>query len=306
MRFQKLVITMRPVRPADTMKPVFFTLASARSGTLYLRDLFRNNVPECASRHEPFFDCGNPTLFGPAIYDAFAGRVDRIRARLAKKLAYIERLQANLYLESSHAFLKSIYIAALEFFPDLQLIHLVRDPLCVAQSEAYRQEWRRRVRAPFHFYKGDDHRRHFCWALTGNEEIFGHFHNRRLSLFQWYLIQWVEVENRAMNFLDTHRLHDRCFTLHSCRDLNDASKIREMFDFFDLRTVSSRIILGGRRNKSIGHRTRITAEDERQCEEILELMPVRYLEIFAREPYCEFDWTARFRRGLAANALQPV
>lgn len=288
------------------MKPVYFTLASARSGTLYLRDLFRNNVPDCASRHEPFFDCGNPTLFGPAIYDAFAGRMDRIRARLAKKLAYVERLGASLYLESSHAFLKSVYVAALEFFPGLRLIHLVRDPLCVAQSEAYRQDWRRRVHAPFHFYKGDDRRRHFCWALTGNEEIFGYFRNLRLSLFQWYLIQWVEIENRAMKFLDAHRLHDRCFTLHSCRDLNDGSKIREMFDFFDVRTVSSRIILGGRRNKSIGHRTRVTGEDERQCEEILELMPGRFLEIFAREPYRDLDWSERFRRAPVGNVLQHV
>ena len=149
------------------MKRIFFTLASARSGTLYLRDLFRNNVTDCACRHEPFFDWGNPTLFGPAIYDAFAGRVDRIRARLRKKRAYIERLSQSIYLESSHAFLKSAYLAALEFFPDLRLIHIVRDPLRVAHSETYRHEWRKRVHAPFHFYTGDDGGRHFCWALTG-------------------------------------------------------------------------------------------------------------------------------------------
>lgn len=101
-------------------------------------------------------------------------------------------------------------------------------------------------------------------------------------------------------------LHDLCFTRHSCRDLNDASKIREMFDFFDLRTVSSRVLLGGRRNKSIGHRTRVTAEDEGQCEGILALVPVRYLDIFAREPYCDSDWSARFRRAAAGDALQPA
>lgn len=286
------------------MKEIFFTLASARSGTLYLRDLFRNNVSDCASRHEPFFDWGNPTLFGPAIYDAFAGRLDRIRARLAKKRAYINRLPESVYLESSHAFLKSAYAAALEFFPGMCLIHLLRDPLYVAKSEAYRQEWRRRVHAPFHFYKGDDGCRHFCWALTGNEEIFQHFCDRRLSLFQWYLIQWIEIENRAMEFLDAHELHGRCFTLHSCRDLNDASKIKAMFEHFELPLIHSRVILGGRRNKSIGYRTVITPEDEHECDEILAQMPARYLEIFSREPYCEFDWSARFRLAGAEKSLQ--
>jgi hypothetical protein len=287
------------------MKRIFFTLASARSGTLFLRDLFRNNVLDCASRHEPFFDWGNPTLFGPAIYDAFAGRMDRIRTRLAKKRAYIERLPKSIYLESSHAFLKSAYVAALEFFPDLRLIHLVRDPLRVAHSETYRQQWRERVHAPFHFYTGDDGRRHFCWALTGNEEIFQHFDGMQLSLFQWYLIQWIEIENRAMKFLDQHQLHDRCFTLHSSADLNNESKIQAMFDFFELPTVTpGRVFMGGRRNKSIGHRALVTLENERECDEVLERMPTRYLEIFTFEPYRNFSWSSRFCPHAIAGRLQ--
>jgi hypothetical protein len=284
-------------------KRIFFTLTSARSGTRYLCDLFRNNVPDCACRHEPFFDCGNPTLFGPAIYDAHAERLDRIRARLAKKAAYIARRRESVYLESSHAFLKSIYVAALEFFPDLRLIHLVRDPLFVAKSEAWRQRWRERVHAPFHFYIGDDHRRHFCWALTGNEEIFRHFENQRLSLFQWYLLQWIEIENRAMHFLDEHDLRGRCFTLLCSRDLNDAGRLRKMFDFFELPLARERILLGGRRNRSIGHRTSVTAEDEAQCDEILNQLPDHYLEIFRQEPYRGFAWRARFANAPASIRL---
>lgn len=287
------------------MKRTFFTLTSARSGTLCLRDLFRNNVPDCACRHEPFYDWGNPTLFGPAIYDAYAGRLDRVRARLAKKRGYVERLRQSVYLESSHAFLKSLYVAALEFFPDLRLIHLVRDPLYVAKSEAWREEWRERIHAPFHFYVGDDHRLHFCWALTGNERIFQHFDRQRLSLFQWYLIQWIEIENRAMRFLEDNQLRDRCFTLH-CSDLNNASRIREMFEFFELPTAHERIIPGGSHNRIIGHRTVVTAEDERQCEEILNRMPDHYLEIFRREPYTGFQWSKSLANHKQTNKLQPV
>lgn len=287
------------------MKPVFFTLTSARSGTLCLRDLFRNNAAGCACRHEPFFDSGNPTLFGPAIYDAYAGRLDRIRARLAKKQNYIERLREPIYLESSHAFLKATHVAALEFFPELRLIHLVRDPLYVAKSEAWRQEWRRRIRAPFHFYLGDDNRRHFCWALTGNEEIFRHFDSVRLSLFQWYLIQWIEIENRAMRFLDEHDLRDRCFTLH-CSDLNDLNKVQEMFDFFALPVAHKHIVPGGSHNRIIGHRTVVTPEDERQRDEITRQLPEHYLEIFRQEPYSQFPWINGLLDNKQTNTLRPA
>lgn len=286
------------------MKRIFFTLASARSGTLYVRGVFENNVRNCDCRHEPFFDWGNPTLFGPAIYDAYAGRVDRIRERLLKKKRYIEKLGGDVYLESSHAFLKSSYVAALDVFPDLELIHVIRDPMRVARSEAYREEWRRRVHAPFHFYKDDDGRRHFCWALTGNEEIFQAFENQKLTLFQWYVIQWIEIENRAMKFLDQHNLHNRCFVLHSPRDLNDANKMRALFQFFDLPMKSERVVLAGRRNQSLGYKPELQSREEEQFDQVVRGMPDRYLGIFSREPYTNFGWSTPLRRSERRPSLQ--
>lgn len=288
------------------MKKVIFTLTEARSGTLYLRNLFRLNACDCACRHETFFDFGNPTMFGRAIYDAYAGRIEKIRARLKKKRRYIEKLSGSVYLESSHAFLKSAYVAALEFFPELQLIHLVRNPIKVAASEAYREFWRRRVHAPFHFYKGDDGKRHFAWALTGNEKFFQPFAAEKLSLFQWYLIQWIEIENRAMNFLDENQLRDRCFTLDSPRDLNDAEKIRQLFEFLGVKTKQPEIIFGGRKNKSIGYSTALAAQHEKEFQFILERTPENFLKIFQREPYSGFDWSRRFVNGAGTNiALFP-
>jgi hypothetical protein len=234
-------------------------------------------------------------MFGPAIYDAFAGRLDRVRARLARKRDYILRLRASAYLESSHAFLKSAYVAALEFFPDLRLIHLVRNPLLVAKSEAVREDRRRRARAPFHYYKGDDGRRHFCWSLTTNEEIYHNFDRARMSLFQKYLIQWIEIENRAMSFLQRHQLGERCFTLDSPRDLNDVATIARLFDFLGLQPRRPEISMGGRRNASLGYSTVVGAQDEREFESVLTALPERCLEIFHSEPYIHFDWSARFR-----------
>lgn len=276
------------------MKKTIFTLTAARSGTLFLRNIFRLNARDCDCRHETFFDFGNPTMFGPAIYDAYAGRIDKIRARLETKRRYIEKLPGKIYLESSHAFLKSAYIAALEIFPDLQLIHLIRDPLKVCASEAYRELWRRRIHAPFHFYRGDDGQRHFAWALTGNEEIFQNFASEKLSLFQWYLLQWIEIENRAMNFLDENHLRERCFTLNCPRDLNSPKKVRELFDFFGIATKQPGIIFGGRKNKSIGYSAEMAAQHEKEFQAIIQQLPKRYLEIFRREPYSQCDWIRRF------------
>jgi hypothetical protein len=281
------------------MKKVIFTLAEARSGTLYLRNLFRLNACDCASRHETFFDLGNPPMFGRVIYDAYAGRFGKVRARLEKKRAYIQNLAQAVYLESSHAFLKSAHVSALDFFPDLHLIHLIRNPFKVAASQAYRELWRRRFHAPFHYYKGDDGKRHFAWALTGNEEIFQSFAGVELTLFQWYLLQGIEIENRAMKFLDDHRLHDRCFTLNSPRDLNDAAKTREMFDFLGVKTKRPQITFGGRKNKSWGYSMTAAARTEREFQFVLERLPARWLEIFIHQPYRDLEWASLFKRQAA-------
>src|ERR1051326_2808228 len=276
------------------MKLTIFTLTSARSGTVFLRHLFQNNVRNCVCRHEPFFDWGNPTMFGSAIYDAQAGRLGRLRNLLLKKRRYIERLPGEVYLESSHAFLKSSYRVALEIFPELRLIHLIRDPLKVARSEAYRETWRQRVHAPFHYYRGDDRRRHFVWALTGNEEIFQPFQGLPLTLFQWYLLEWIEIENRAMRFLDDHQLHSRCWTLHVPADLSNPDRLKTMFRFFGLATFRTHLTLNGRKNRSLGYSKQITDEDETQCAEVLRQLPQGYLDIFTREPYSECAWSRRF------------
>lgn len=284
------------------MKTVIFTLTSARSGTLYLRSLFSNNVLDCVCRHEPFFDWGNPTLFGPAIYDAYAGRLDRIRALLAQKREYISRLRSSVYLESSHAFLKSAYVAAMEFFPEMRLIHLVRNPLKVAKSEAYRQIWRQRLHVPFHFYRGDDGRRHFAWALTGNEEIFQHFDPARLSVFQWCFIQWIEIENRAMHFLEQHGLQERCVTLHTPGDLNDPAKVQALFQISGLTLAHPELRLRGRKNKSLGGTTVITPQDEEEADAVVRKLPAQHLEIFQRAPYVDFGWNGLWQRGRSVSA----
>jgi hypothetical protein len=122
-------------------------------------------------------------------------------------------------------------------------------------------------------------------------------------LFQWYLLQWIEIENRAMQFVDKHNLHDRCFVLHSPRDLNDANKIREMFEFFGLPLKSDRVLLAGRKNQSFGYKSLESAEEHEQFAEVISRIPEHYLEIFRREPYCNFGWSNRLRRSEPQSSL---
>ena len=207
------------------MTMVIFALTSGRSGTHYLKDLLANNVADCTARHEPYLDWGNPTLFGRAIDDAEEGHLDRIRALLTRKKQYLERLPTRVYIEASHAFLKSAYVAAMEFFPEMKLIHLIRDPLAVAKSEANREHFAHTLHFPFRYYRANDGKRYFRWSLTGKEAIFQCLGEQQLSRFQRYLIQWIEIEHRAMRFLDQHHKHESCFTLHSPEDLNNPERL---------------------------------------------------------------------------------
>jgi hypothetical protein len=264
-----------------------FTLASGRSGTHYLSELVRRNARDCAVRHETY-GC-NPSMFGRPIYDRAVGRQTRTRALLERKRWIIERSRARAYVETSHAFLKSWSHLACEFFPRLKLVHLVRDPLEVAKSEAYREALLKRLRIPFCHYRAADGHRYFLWSLTGLEPIFKDFDVSGLTRLQWYLIQWIEIENRAMQLLDDFGKGAGCFTLHSPHDLNNIDRVSAMLDFLELPRRHSQVVLAGRRNKN-WRATAVTDDDRRLAEHVWRNIPSHYLAIFRREPFRSFPW----------------
>lgn len=259
-----------------------FTLASGRSGTHYLYQLIRRNAGNCIARHETYGF--NPSMFGRPIYDHVVGEKQRTRRLLGRKRRIIERFRAAAYIETSHAFLKSWHDLAPEFFPRMKLVRLIRDPLKVAKSEAYREALIKRLRVPFCHYGGGDGRRYFLWSLTGQEPIFRHLDGMRLTPLQWYLVQWIEIENRAMQFLNRFAKHADCFTVQSPADLNDPAKMREMFDFLGLTPRHDRLGLAGRQNKN-WRPTIIHDEDRQQFAALLGRLPASYLDIFRGEPY---------------------
>src|SRR5262245_44437259 len=266
----------------DMHRTTIFTLASGRSGTHFLYELIRHNARDCVARHETYG--WNPSMFGRPIYDHAIGQQEPIRKLLARKRGIVERSGANTYVETSHAFLKSWFDLAPEFFPWLKLVHLIRDPPRVAKSEADREGVIKWLHVPFCHYLGGDGRPYFLWSLTGLEPIFQHFSATRLTRYQWYVVQWIEIENRAMRFLDKSGKHADCIALHSPADLNEPERVQNLFDFLGLKLRHPRLLIAGRKNKN-WRRTTITDNDRREFADVLTLIPSCYLEIFRREPY---------------------
>lgn len=269
-----------------------FTLSSGRSGTASLSELLRQNAENCAVVHEPYIVGGNFSMFGLPIYDHQARNTDPIRKLLKRKSAAIQRFHQPIYIETSHSFLKSYWDIAHEFFPKMKVFHLVRHPLEVARSEANREAIINRWHLPFCTYRGRDRKRYARWALTGHEPIFKNFNLDELTLFQKYIIQWIEIENRAMEFLNRFDMHGNCLTLHSPHDLNDPQTIPKILNFLKLDTAREEAVLPGVQNRTPGTPTIVGDAERKQFNEVLEKIDDRYLEIFKHAPYSNYPWVS--------------
>jgi len=271
--------------------PTIFCLASGRSGTHFLYEILRRNTRGAVCRHEPYL--WNPSMFGRPIYDRAVGDHATVRRVALKKRGVIEKfLRTAAYAETSHAFLKSWCDVAIEFWPQMKLVHLVRNPLAVAKSEATREQIIQRWRMPFRNYRGGDGQPYFRWALTGLEEIFRHV-PKGLTRYQHYLLQWIEIENRAMRFLQQHNKTADCFTIHSPVELNSPEHVQSLVEFLDLPRKSREVILQGSHNRTPGVKTHIDPHDENALTEVIQWLPPDYLRIFQQPPYNAWEWSRK-------------
>ena len=244
---------------------VLFTLASGRSGTSYLADFFAQNITQCYSTHEPYFTFGNPTLFGKPIAWNTLHNDRALLPVLERKCRFIASRREPFYFESNHAFLKAFNRHAGALLHNPGFIHLVRNPLLVAKSELVREQMIRKVHLPFADYTSDTGERLFRWALTGQEDLFQHFPptlSRPVSRFQFYVLQWLEIEHRAMQLIRDNHWQDRVFFIDVDVALKQEAVLKNMVDFFGLPHMPV-FNLDLRRNKTpfIGP-TLITEQDE--------------------------------------------
>ena len=233
-------------------------------------------------------------MFGRPIYDAAIGDCEGVRRLAERKARIIRGYAPATYVETSHAFLKSWSDAAIELFPDMKLVHLVRDPLKVAKSEAWRHGLLDWLHVPLRNYRGGDGRAYPRWALTGLEPIYKQLSGDSLTLFQRYVVQWIEIENRAMQLLDKYAKHGDCFSLDSPRELNDPSRVHEMFEFLEIQTRGGTIQIEGRRNRNL-LATEVSEQDRAEFADVVRRLPAERLAIFARDPYVRFSWAGALR-----------
>ena len=267
-------------------------LSSGRSGTSYLTHLIRSNT-HCVARHEPYLDIGNPTLFGRPIHHGLTDQSELLEL-LQKKRSWIERHGRPNYFEANHALVKAAHELLATCFPEAWYLHVVRNPPEVAKSEANREELLDQWRFPGRRYRSDEGDRLLRWALTGEEDIYRCFGEGSLSRFQWYVVQWIEIENRIARLLNRENIRRRCFFLDMPSDLGDEEKLQSMLTFFAFerraRGERSGLSFPSRRNRTPRRPTIITEHDRRQFHAVVECLPRAHLRIFSGPPYDKLGW----------------
>jgi hypothetical protein len=280
----------------NSTKLTLFALASGRSGTGFLADFFAKNVQQCYSTHEPYLVPGNPVLFGKPIDWNTRHDDNALLPVLERKYRFIANRKAPVYFESSHAFLKVFNRHAGTLLHNAGFIHLVRHPLKVAKSEMLREQLIRKVHLPFANYTSDTGERYFRWALTGKEEIFQHYVGRILTPLQFYLLQWIEIEYRAMELIKQNRWEDRVFFIDVDAQLKDEVVLRQMLEFFGVR-YKARFNMDLYRNKTpfVGP-TVITAQNELEIQAVMQDLPDTYKTMLKDEPYSKCSGWEAFRQ----------
>ena len=74
-----------------------FALANGRSGTRFLCHLLRSNLKNAICRHEPYFDWGNPSMFGPPIHDIALTNIMMVRVVAVSLLTRAIRWRGVVY-----------------------------------------------------------------------------------------------------------------------------------------------------------------------------------------------------------------
>ncbi|MCH9640005.1 MAG: hypothetical protein K0U40_11010 [Betaproteobacteria bacterium] len=271
------------------MKTIF-TLASGRSGTSYLAHFFKHNVQDCYSTHEPYFTYRNPVLFGQAIAWNTYQEDEKLLPLLQRKKDFITRVNKPVYFESNHAFLKTCHRYAARLIDLPGFIHLVRDPRYVAKSELVREQLMRKIHFPFAYYKRRD-KHLFQWSLTGDEAIFEYYKDIDISRYQFYLLQWIEIEYRATQLLINNNWQDKVFFIEVEKDLKNSSVLLEMLYFFGLMSFHKELKTNLKTNKTpfVGP-TQLSEKDLHESEQIFFKLPQQYKSLFMRSPYKNCQW----------------
>jgi hypothetical protein len=267
---------------------LIFTSTTGRSGTRYLANLINTNALNATAEHDPY-----PRGYGKPIYWYENGETDRLRRLVIHKLKRLERGKnrniynkpilrgffgrknsqtrlnlpfnkifrgfvptvdiKDIYLESTHAFLKSYAEMMISIKPDISLIHLTRDPLEVAKSFFNRSS----IPGPNNPYLLDPDFKNNKIKIS-----------KDLTDFQKCLWYWFESEIRHSIFLEKYDIkHVYDIDLN---ELNKKESVKKLFNEFGIKYND--ILLDVNRNENINP-TKITDKDLSEASELISLIP---------------------------------
>lgn len=258
-----------------------FLLGNQRTGTKYLSLLFAKNIVGCVAKHEP-----GPDMFGKAIMWKHQGDLAKIEDLFLKKKGKIESLvDAKVYFESNHSFLKSFDDVAMKHYPNMKLIRTARNPILAAKSALNRRNFSKVIPPQFNNFIADDGETYWRWDMFKLSELYPSLPFEKLSPFQYYIVEHLEVERLTDVFLNKYNKHDDCFLLkHSL--LSDSAKLSEMVEFLGLETKYQEIKIP--RRKNINHiKTKISDEELNEWYELLDILPDELKNVLNKSIYSD-------------------
>ena len=207
-------------KSCSNLEKIIFTATTGRSGTLTLIELF-NAIPGCFAEHETYPAMHDDILHAKSFNDAkYADKIyNQIKSVNLRRSAAGQRY----YLEANHLFIKTYAeIAIKDFGEKAAIIHLVRDPVQVANSIYALQDypgteqgnmWWLNYNAPSNHIKIGD--------LLENDPTFKHPFFKAL----WY---WYELETRIIYL--RKKLASTPFYDIKTEDLNKPEKVYSLLD----------------------------------------------------------------------------
>jgi len=268
---------------------LIFTSTTGRSGTKYLSELINKNARNATAEHDPYpRGYGEPILWYDRGEDRKLLRFSvRKMKRLERGIRYehilsrplpsrlIGREKSNskiyiasqhllrarfpsveikeIYLESTHAFVKSFGEAMYSLRPDMYLIHLTRDPLEVAKSFMNRGS----IPGPNNPFLLDPLLKRNILRIDGG-----------MTDFQKCLWYWFETELRHQEFIERN-LVEKVYHI-DIKEMRDKEKVKELFRFFGIEHGDIELRAERNRNKVP---TEITERDLQEARELLDRIP---------------------------------
>lgn len=264
-----------------TLRKYVMVITTGRSGSSFFADLVNRNALNASSEHEP-----NLVPVDESTQWYYDGQDEKIANLVERKIARLRRGEMlcslpivgqhytrfarsrlkrliprvpmrEIYVEVDNAFLKCYGNQLLDAIPDIEFIHLTRNPLLQAKSAENRK------------YHPNPNRPYFLWptwernTFRLSEEVTADLSDFQLAL--WY---WFEMELRFADLMEQRGI--RALLEVCIDDLNDVATAEKVFASIGIKHRP----LDLKANRNLGPRQSLITDREREeASSFLKIVP---------------------------------